>query len=141
MMENSDRTTYQGYPVVKTLTEANKIVFVAEGITPASGLFEQGFKWLGRWDVIVPFRPYKELAQDLVEAGEESERLKEKIGDLRVPVFDSRLIFIKPGPESKRLWRVYQEEKKSWDQRIAFMVAVWETKPLIKPLPAGRWIV
>lgn len=134
------RESYQGYPAVNSISDAAKVMVLDPTAAPESKLIGQGFKWLGRWDIIAPFRPYRELAADLVKGKTEREIAALKIGDLRVPVFDPRLIFIKTTPETRKLWEVYQQHKKNWDARIAFLAAVWEIKPLIKPLPAGRWI-
>lgn len=140
LIKTGDQETYQGYPVIKTLTGAIRILIIEEGATPKPQLFSQGFRWLDRWDMIAPFRPYRELAADLVKGKTEKEIATLQIGDLRVPVFDPRLVFIKSTPETRKLWEIYEKHKNSWDPRIAFLAAVWETKPLIKPLPAGRWI-
>lgn len=137
LMENSSRQEYQGYPAVETITGAEKIAII-NGATPEVALLEQGFKWLGRWEVIARLRPYQELAADLIKEGQEAAAEELKIGDRRQPVYDPRLIFIKPTARGKKFWASYTKHQESWEPRIAFLAAVWETKPYIKPLPAGR---
>lgn len=129
-----ERETFQDYPVVSVLSGADLVVFIDTKANIDYALLEQGFRWLDRWEVIAPFRPYAELAQDI--AG--SEVLK--IGDLRQPVYDPRLIFIKTNAKGKKFWERFTSGKEVMDPRLAFLSALWDVKPLTKPLPAGRWI-
>jgi hypothetical protein len=132
-------TEYKGYPVVASFEDAKKIAII-ESVLLAPRFLEQGFNWLSRWEVIVPFRPYSELAEDLVKKNSKEKIVQLRVGDLRVPVFDPRLVFIKTNDATKKLWEIYKNEATHWDNRIAFLIAVWEVKPFIKPLPSGRWI-
>lgn len=140
MMEKPTGPDYHGYPVIKTATAAEKFVFIAEGSNPQLRLLEQGFKWLDHWEIIAPYRPYQELAADLVKGHQQEEIDALGIPDLRIPVFDPRLVFMKGTAKAQKTWTRYQILRKLWDPRIAFLAAVWENKPCIKPLPAGKWI-
>ena len=133
-------TIYHGYPIVDKITAAEKIVFIEPGTKLEVRIFEQGFKWLGHWEIIAPYRPYQELAKDLVKGHQQEEIDALGIPDLRIPVFDPRLVFMKGTAKAQKTWTRYQILRKLWDPRIAFLAAVWENKPCIKPLPAGKWI-
>lgn len=131
---------YNGLPVVENFKKAKNIMIINQGLCLEDRLVEQGFKWLGRWEVIVPLRPYEELLMDFVKDKTIAEIQELKLGDLRSPVFDTRLMFVKPGTKVNKLWKLYQERLKDWDPKVAFVAAVWETLPYIKPLPPGEWI-
>ncbi len=146
-IEGTELQEYCEYPVIANSKGAEKVMILFKAkftldatVTVSPAHIKQGFKWLGRWEVISPFRPYRELAIDLVKGRAEEEIRALGLGDLRVPTFDPRLIFLLKNARTERLMAKYRKLQADWDPRIAFLAAVWETKPLIKPLPAGRWI-
>ena len=62
------------------------------------------------WQVVVPLMSYDTLARDV--GGEEDRALTEEmLHDLRVPVYDPRVIFARRCEESARLLEAWQEEK------------------------------
>lgn len=90
------------------------------------------------WQVIVPL----DHEQLLVEcaSGDRVEQVREKIGDLRIPVYDPRLMFIKKSPETIELLDAFMGYRKALFNRwTAFMLALWDVKPLILPVPMD-WI-
>jgi len=98
-------------------------------------LLGAGFHLLERWQLVVPLWDYDELA---VGAGSQADREVAKgiLHDLRVPLYDTRLIFVKRAPDTRRLlelWREWGEEID--DERLAFLVALYQARPLVCALP------
>lgn len=96
--------------------------------------FMTGFYLLEKWEVAAPLYDYKMLA---ITTGTEKEREKTKeiIRDLRVPMYDTRLIFVKRtknGQELLRQWNLEVGE----ERRLAFLRALYKVKPLVLALPA-----
>jgi hypothetical protein len=141
LIEGTNRQEYCGYPIIKESTQARKVAILDKSITVSPAQLIQGFKWLGRWEAISPFRPYQELASDFMKGKSQQEIINLGLGDLRIPLFDPRLIFVLTNERTTKMLKRYQELKAEWDPRIAFIAAAWETKPLIKPLPAEKWII
>jgi len=87
------------------------------------------------WQMAVPLVNYDLLATDI---GTEEERAYTEtiIRDLRVPVYDSNIIFATRCEDvSKWLACWEQEQKKGEDVRLAFLRALYITKPIICALP------
>lgn len=105
-------------------------------------LLPAGFGFLDRWTAAVPLYDYHVLARDLGD-DREREATRALIGDLRVPVYDPRVLFLRQGDEADALLTTWQREldeaPDGADDRLAFYRAVWRTKPLLLPLPA-TWI-
>lgn len=99
-----------------------------------------GFRFLERWEIALPLLDYDTLARDLVsqaEAGEVEAVLK----CLRVLVYEPRLMFLRRCPAARRLLEAWQERRRRFaDDHIAFLVALYEVKPLVLALPAS-WIM
>lgn len=93
-------------------------------------------KWLERFEVAAPLRPYDILAKDI---GSEEERTASLplLLDLRQPVYDSRVVLIHNCPRARNLIRTWakQEMREGEDADLAFLRAVWRVKPLILALP------
>lgn len=102
-------------------------------------LLKHGFNYLKKWQVIAPLRPYKELICKVIP-DKFHDYLKNKILDLRVPVYDDRIIFIKTCDETRKFWGIYiRESKYLKNSNVAFSIALWEVKPFILTLPVG-WV-
>ena len=97
-------------------------------------MFTVGLSLLDRWEIAVPLYDYKVLAAS-VGSEEERERTKAIIHDLRVPIYDTRLIFVKRTLDTQRLFRAWNDDAGA-DRRLAFLRAVYQEKPLILALPA-----
>ena len=92
------------------------------------------FDWMNKWEIIAPFGQYNILIKDIVEK-HDVEYLESIMWDLRVPCYDTRIIFLKNLPHIKEFWKIYMEEtEKLHDNRIAFSVALWKIKPMILTL-------
>lgn len=94
-----------------------------------------GFHLLGRWEVAVPLLDYGTLAAH-IGTEEERKRTAGVVHDLRIPVYDTRLIYARRCGGTQRLlaaWR--KEQKNDGDERLAFLRALYRVKPLILALP------
>jgi len=87
------------------------------------------------WQMAVPLVDYDLLATDI---GTEEERAYTKsiIRDLRVPVYDTNIIFaVRCNDVQAWLDSWKQEQKKGGDIRLSFLRALYITKPIICALP------
>ena len=101
-------------------------------------LLPVGFHLLDRWEVAVPLTDYAVLAAHI---GEEDERAKTQavIRDLRVPVYDTRLLFIKQCQAGRDLLDAWNVERCAGDERLAFLRALYAVQPLVCALPC-TWV-
>jgi len=136
----------KNYNIVTSFSAAEKIACIEAAVADQADweMFDHAFDFLGRrFDTVVPMEEYNVLAEDLVTddlAAAKVEKIRALCGDLRVPVFDPRLVFIKVNQKTRKLWQLYEQYSQNYDQRLAFLMAVWEVKPYLQPLPAGVWI-
>lgn len=91
-----------------------------------------GFHLLKTWQVAAPLWDYKELACH-IGSEEERAQTKELIRDLRVPLYDTRLIFVKRCGDTRELIDQWNQEE--GEEKLAFLRALWKVKPLILALP------
>jgi len=87
------------------------------------------------WQMAAPLWRYNLLARDI---GDEDarQRTKEVIRDLRVPVFDTHLIYVRRDAETERLLALWLQERASGDDdKLCFMRALYQVKPLLCALP------
>jgi len=98
-----------------------------------------GYNLLEKWDIAVPLMPESVLAVDLGTL-EERQLTEEVIHDLRVPVYDTRVMFVNRNRTTERLMGIWHEEQDN-GTALAFMRALGKVqpKPLICALPAS-WI-
>lgn len=104
-----------------------------------SSLFPAGFNLLSKWQVVAPLYSYDKLALHL---GTEKERemTKKVIHDLRVPVYDMRVLFLRKCPDTVELLDCWRSELKAGsDQRLAFMRAYYRVKPQLCAVPT-TWL-
>lgn len=94
-----------------------------------------GFDLLKVWQVACPLWNYDVLAKDVGSAVAQ-ERTKSVVHDLRIPVYDIRLIFLRRCPETEQLVEQWNEERESGDHdQLTFLRALYIVKPLILALP------
>ena len=99
-------------------------------------LLPVGFGLLDVWDLAVPLCDYKTLAVH-IGSEEEQEKTKAVIRDLRVPVYDVRLMFAKYCQNTVDLFTRWQKECiDDSNERLAFLRALYAVKPLILALPS-----
>jgi len=91
-----------------------------------------GFHLLGAWEAAVPLVSYETLACDV---GTEAERRDTAavIRDLRVPLYDTRALFLRRCETCERLLEVWGQQR--GDERLGFLRALYQVKPLICALP------
>lgn len=102
-------------------------------------LIPVGFKMLDKWQIVVPLHSYTELACD-IGTDEDKRITKEVVHDLRCMVFEPRFMFVRKCQDMERLLHLWQEEKKrGQNEKLAFLRAVYQAKPLILHTPV-TWI-
>lgn len=97
-----------------------------------------GLQLLDTWQVAVPLVDYRVLAAD-EGSNEERAYTASVIRDLRVPLYDTRLVFVRRCEEGEALIEQYKAEGMT---RLGFLRAVYRVKPLILALPVtwtGQW--
>lgn len=96
-----------------------------------------GFGLLSKgWQVALPLVDYELLAENI---GDEVEReaTRAVIHDLRVPVYETGVIFARRCPEVRRLLETWQAEL--GDRRLAFLRALHQVRPVTLALP-DSWV-
>ena len=96
-----------------------------------------GFNLLAKWQVCVPLWSYTELA---CHVGTEAERemTRDVIRDLRVPIYDTRMIFVRRCADTRALIDDWLKEcESSADKKLAWMRSVYRVKPVLCALPAS----
>lgn len=106
-------------------------------------LLQVGFNLLTKWDAIAPILSYRQTAANI---GDPLERgaTEQAIGDLRVPVYDTRLIYVRNNEAGQELIaRWHQEHTREdlpkHDERLAFMRALFAVKPRLCAAPVS-WL-
>lgn len=101
----------------------------------STDLLAAGFGLLQTWQIAVPLWNYDVLANG-VGKGEAQARTKAVVRDLRIPLYDVRLIFLRRCPETEQLLAVWNEERKTGDpDQLTFLRALYQVKPLVLALP------
>lgn len=96
-----------------------------------------GFNLLKKWQLAVPLWDYETLASQ-VGSESERERTKAVIRDLRVPLRDTRLMFVRRSDSTRRLFDQWRAEcTDGAHEQLAFLRALYTEKPLICDLPAS----
>ncbi len=95
----------------------------------------KGFGFLDTWEAAAPIWAYETLAAD-VARGAERERAEALIGDLRVPLYSTELLFLRRCENSERLLNQWRADGGG---RLAFLRALYEVKPLFLALPRS-WL-
>lgn len=94
-----------------------------------------GFKLLDHWEVAAPLVSYDELAIH-IGTPEARARTQAVVRDLRVPVYEPRLLFVKRCRAGRELVSAWNEEKQSGDDdRLSLLRALYRVKPLLCALP------
>lgn len=100
-----------------------------------------GFGLLAKWQLAVPLLSYDVLAQDI---GTETERAETRaiIHDLRVPVYDCRVVFARQCQETRHLFELWQGQMVSRDggNDLAFLRALYQARPVVNALPPS-WVL
>lgn len=87
------------------------------------------------WQVAVPLMDYDTLARDVGDE-EDRARTEEMLHDLRVPVYDTHVIFARRCEDTINLLEIWQEEKGGGGHDgLAFLRSLHRVKPLVNALP------
>lgn len=103
-------------------------------------LIATGFELLETWELAAPLYSYQTLARDL---GTDSERALTEglIHDLRVPVYETRCLFLRRCRGTRDLMAAWGAEMgNGGDERLAFLRALYRVKPLVLALPV-TWVI
>lgn len=94
-----------------------------------------GFNLLKRWQIAIPLLDYTTLAAHI---GTEAERARTEavIRDLRVPVRDTRLIFVRRCEDTRRVMHLWRDSE-AGNEQLAWLRAVYTVKPVVCDLPAS----
>jgi hypothetical protein len=86
------------------------------------------------WQIAAPLWNYSQLARDI---GTEAERAQTEtiIHDLRVPLYDTRLVYVRRSPQTEQFISIWKAERKAGDDKLAFMRALYITKLVMCALP------
>jgi len=99
-------------------------------------LISAGFGMLETWEIATPLYSYDELAIH-IGSDEDRKRTQKVVRDLRIPVYDTRLIFVRNCENTRNLFDAWTNEMDAHgDERLAFMRAFYQVKPLMLALPA-----
>lgn len=92
-----------------------------------------GLHLLDRWEIAVPITDYNLLARD-IGTDEEQQQTQAIIHEMRVPVYDTRLVFARQCTATEELFKLWRAEK--GDERLAFLRVLYQVKPYILALPS-----
>lgn len=97
-------------------------------------LIVTGLGLLTKWQIACPLLSYDTLAQNI---GTEQERAVTKaiIHDLRVPVYNPKVIFARQGEETKKLFDLWDNEGE-----LSFLRAIYQARALTLALPPS-WVL
>lgn len=113
----------------------DKTMIYSPAATLRPELIGAGFSFLDTWEIAMPLYSYDELAVHIGSEAAQS-RTRLVIHDLRVPLYDTRLIFVRLCENTQRLFTLWLDENESGDdERLTFMRAFYEIKPLMLALP------
>lgn len=110
-----------------------KTMYWDASTVPALEVIPTAWDLLDRWEVVAPLLSYDTLAKD-IGTPEDRALTEALILDLRVPVYDTRVIFLRKCQAIEDLMAAWAGEP--GDRRLAFMRALWTVKPLILSTPA-----
>ena len=94
-----------------------------------------GMGLLEKWEIACPILSYERLAVHTA-AHDEREKTRQVVRDLRVPLYDTRLIFVRRTPDTTRLFDLWQAElSEGADEQHSFLRALYTVKPFVLALP------
>lgn len=92
-----------------------------------------GFELLQKWQLAVPLLDYNVLAEN-VGSDKQRQDTKEVIHDLRVPIYDHRVMFVRQCTETRKLFEL-------WDgTQLGFLRALYQSRPVVNALPPS-WVM
>jgi hypothetical protein len=119
-------------------TKYPKTLILRLGAKVRGDLQLSGFEFLDRWEVVVPLAANYALADSIGDPAERSQT-RGVIHDLRVPYYDCRVVFVRDCEAGHRLLDAWEAEILGKDERLAFLRALYQVKPLILAVPP-EWV-
>jgi hypothetical protein len=113
-----------------------RTLFVEPAVAVPWSMLARGFDFLAQWEAAAPVWSYETLAAD-VATGPERERTQALVGDLRVPLYETGLLFVRDCEGGRALLKAWQAE--DGEPRLAFLRALYRVKPLFLALPRS-WL-
>lgn len=107
------------------------------GINFRGDLLAAGFQSLDTWELAMPLLSYEVLARD-IGSDRDRQRTEKLIRDLRVPLYDVRLMFMRRCDTTRRLLDAWLAEK--GNRSLAFLRALYRIRPLVLALPV-TWVL
>lgn len=120
---------YEGYP-----DDRGRFLIWDTSAELRHDLILTGFHLLGKWQLAVPLLDYNTLASD-IGTDEDRAETKRVIHDLRVPVYDTRILFVRQCRETRSLFELWNE-----GDDLAFLRALYQSRPVINALPPS-WVL
>lgn len=106
---------------------------------PKARLVPVGFRWLDEgWQLAVPLVDMETLACDVGGPAERMD-IANVIHDLRVPVYDTRLVFVLRCPETEAMVAQWAEERQYGHDGLSFLRALYQALVIWTPL-LPSWI-
>jgi len=137
VLKTQAKFAYDGVAIVygEPRLEFEKTLIWDNALSFKRDLIPVGLSLLDRWEIAVPIPDYNTLARD-IGTEEDRKRTEEVIHDLRVPVYETRLMFIRRNDDTKKLLDLWLTERQGGDDRLAFLRALYISKPYILALPS-----
>lgn len=100
-----------------------------------------GFKLLKNWQLAVPLHSYDDLAIHQTMTKDEKSYIKAAIKELRVPIYNTDLMFVRRCDETQELFNQWEIEKTIIENNsLSFHVAMYKTNPVLCALPVN-WVI
>jgi len=118
----------------------HKTCFLQSSAPVKTVMYSIGFGLINQWEIAVPLFDYRHLARDEEMSDEERIYTERIIRDLRVPLYDTRLMFVRRCEATRRLMDVWDAENSR--TRLSFLRSLYRVKPLVLALPCtwtGQW--
>jgi hypothetical protein len=122
--------TYQDVP-----SEVQHILLWHADFRARIELLPVGFGFLDKWEMAAPLWSYEELALSLGTPADR-EDTQVLIHDLRVPAFDSRLVFVRRCEAVEAVIGEWLTSSLD-DERLRLLRAIYRVKPLVLALPCS----
>ena len=91
------------------------------------------------WQIAAPLWRYNVLARD-IGTDAARQRTEEVIHDLRVPVFETGLLYVRRDTDMERLLELWLQERATGDDdKLCFLRALYAVKPILCALPQ-TWV-
>ena len=116
----------------------DKTLIVQAGTRVPWDLLPAAWHFLERWDAACPLWRYGVLAEDAGDK-EDRKRTESVVRDLRVLLYSQELLFVRNNEAGQALMAAFTAEMEHGDPRLAFLRAVYQTKPRLCVLPRS-WL-